>query len=71
MSLNQTTDTRIFYLDQLRALAIVGIVICHVANLWNGTPHSSLNWIVHYFFNILGRYGVPVFLMLSGALLLN
>lgn len=71
MSSNQGTVSRIFYLDQLRALAIIAIVLCHVANLWNGSTQGSLNWIVHYFFNIAGRFGVPVFLMLSGALLLN
>ena len=71
MSFNQSKGHRIFYLDQLRALAIAGIVLCHVANLWIGSSHSNLNWIVHDFFNILGRFGVPVFLMLSGALLLN
>jgi surface polysaccharide O-acyltransferase-like enzyme len=62
---------RIFYLDQLRALAIVAIILCHVANLWAGSPNGSFNWDMRYFFNIAGRFGVPIFLMLSGVLLLN
>lgn len=71
MGSNLSVGKRIFYLDQLRALAIIAIVFCHVSNLWNGSADGSFNWIVHYFFNIFGRFGVPVFLMLSGALLLN
>lgn len=63
--------SRIFYLDQLRALAIIAIIFAHVSNLWYGSALGSLNWMVLYFFNIAGRMGVPIFLMLSGALLLN
>jgi surface polysaccharide O-acyltransferase-like enzyme len=71
MNSKNIKSSRIFYLDQLRALAIIAIIFVHVANLWSGSPADSLNWYARHFFNIIGRTGVPIFLMLSGALLLN
>lgn len=62
---------RIYYIDQLRVLAILGVVCCHVALLWIESPLNSFNKDIFLVFNILGRYGVPIFLMLSGVLLLN
>lgn len=62
---------RIFYLDQLRALAIVAIILIHVSNLWAWSSPGSFNWDMRYLFRITGIFGVPVFLMLSGVLLLN
>ncbi len=62
---------RIFYLDQLRALAIVAVIIIHVSNLWAWSSPGSFNWDIRYLFRITGIFGVPLFLMLSGVLLLN
>lgn len=61
---------RIFYLDELRAIAIFAVILCHVANLF---PYltDSLKVAIPFFCSDLGRIGVPIFLMLSGALLLN
>jgi surface polysaccharide O-acyltransferase-like enzyme len=55
---------RIFYLDQLRALAIVGVIGIHAA-------HSFLNSFTGASFLFISDFGVPIFLMLSGVLLLN
>jgi surface polysaccharide O-acyltransferase-like enzyme len=68
---NKQISKRIFYLDQLRALAILAIVICHVALIWQSAEPGSFNKLVSFLFNFLGRYGVPIFLMLTGVLLLN
>lgn len=67
MSVNKK---RIFYLDELRAIAIFAVILCHVANIY---PYltDSLKAAIPYFCSDLGRIGVPIFLMLSGALLLN
>lgn len=63
---------RIFYLDQLRALAIIGVISIHVsaAFLVRLDP-NNINWLIADFFNVVGRFAVPVFLMLTGVLLLN
>jgi len=62
---------RIFYIDQLRAFAIIAIVFAHVALIWMNSKVGNFNLIVGYIFNVFGRYGVPIFLTLTGALLLN
>jgi len=62
---------RILYLDQLRALAIIAVVCIHVSQLWNGIIGENINGSVALFFMTLGRYGVPIFLTISGVLLLN
>ena len=66
MSLKQ----RIFYFDELRMIAILAVILCHVSNFY---PHvaTSFKAAIPYFLLALGRIGVPLFLMLSGALLLN
>jgi len=65
-------EGRIFYLDQLRALAIIGVIGIHIsaAYLVKFDP-NSFNWIISGFFAFFTRFAVPIFLMLSGALLLN
>lgn len=64
------------YFDQLRALAIFSIVCCHVCGMGYITKNPDL--LLHFktfyatmLFNS-GRFiGVPLFIMLSGALLIN
>lgn len=63
---------RIFYLDFIRALAIILVVTAHITRLfYRNAPHGSnymhmvapvMDWAI---------MGVPLFLMISGALLLN
>lgn len=65
------TKNRIFYIDQLRALAIIAVVCAHIALIWMNSKTGNFNSIVSYVFNVFGRYGVPIFLTLTGALLLN
>lgn len=69
--MSSNNKSRILYLDQLRALAIVTIIFVHVSNLWLASPVGSFNWDVQYFFKVIGYTGLPLFFMLSGALLLN
>lgn len=61
---------RIFYYDFLRAIAITSVIICHSLAL---DPFSPLGGGRLYLFPLdtLGYIGVPIFLMLSGALLIN
>jgi surface polysaccharide O-acyltransferase-like enzyme len=66
---------RLLYLDWLRALATIAVVIIHVASgagsvgkLQNG---QHLSWLEANLFEILSRWSVPGFVMISGALLLG
>lgn len=68
---------RIFYLDALRVTAIVSVVLIHVFLGYRYLIVSeyganiSLNWFITDYFSNLFRIGVPIFLMLSGALSLG
>ena len=72
-----SSNKRIFYFDALRALAILCVVLLHVTGhlgeIMNYNVHTifSLSGIFETFANNFFRIGVPLFLMLSGALLLG
>ena len=66
----KTKKERIFYYGLLRAIAIIGVIICHV-DLFFGPLTTPTQIIAQKTFHDIGRMGVPIFLMLSGALLLN
>jgi surface polysaccharide O-acyltransferase-like enzyme len=61
---------RIFYYDFLRAFAIIAVLLCHM-DIFYGPLNTSLQIIIKYALHDIGRIGVPIFLMISGALLLN
>ena len=61
---------RIFYYDFLRAFAIIAVLICHV-DLFFGPLVTPVQVIGQLTIHDIGRMGVPIFLMISGALLLN
>jgi surface polysaccharide O-acyltransferase-like enzyme len=64
---------RLFYLDFLRAIAIVAVLILH----FSADPVdrygkiSNTDWIAASIYNGLTRFCVPMFILLSGSLLLS
>ena len=62
---------RIFYYDALRAMAIVGIVFCHASVCFLSGNLDNPNIYVVAFFDCLRDFSIPIFVMLSGILLLN
>ena len=66
----KTKKERIFYYDFLRAFAIIAVIICHV-DFFFGPLTTNSQIIAQMTFHDIGRIGVPIFLMISGALLLN
>ena len=64
------TKERIFYYDFLRAFAIIAVILCHI-DIFYGDLNTPLQIICKLTINDIGRMGVPIFLMISGALLLN
>ncbi len=65
------TKKRIFYYDELRALAIILVILCHASILYKPYVYDSLKVAMPAIFFILTHVAVPIFFMLSGALLLN
>lgn len=63
---------RIFYYDMLRTLAILCVILCHTSPFYNLMGIASpANLIIPYTLYNLATMGVPLFFMISGALLLN
>ncbi len=63
---------RIFYLDFIRALAIILVILAHVTRaFFQNLPKGSFSMHFVAPFIDFGVLGVPLFLMISGALLLN
>lgn len=64
---------RIYYLDFLRSYAIIMVILVHSISEYIVIPalYGSISWYVNLFLNAFARTGVPIFLMISGALLLS
>lgn len=59
---------RLQYIDLLKFFAIFSIIALHVFLVW---PKAKVMGIKVYSLSSIVRFGVPVFIMISGALLLN
>ena len=62
---------RIFYIDEIRALAILAVILCHTTSMYSPFIYDFTKLAVPGFLNTFGLLGVPLFFMISGALLLN
>lgn len=65
-------DYRIIYLDYLRVFAAFSVVALHLTSYyWIRTQDDLYIMYILNFYDAIVRFGVPIFLMISGALLLN
>lgn len=63
---------RLYSFDLLRILAAFSVVVLHAtAQRWYDLPLESTDWFLTNAINVLSRFGVPIFVMLSGALFLS
>lgn len=63
---------RTVYFDYLRVLATFIVMLLHVsAQNWSTSDVGSGTFAVFSIYNSISRWGVPVFVMISGALFLN
>lgn len=61
----------IAYLQWLRIFAAAAVVMIHTAgSKWLNIDHTTPQWAVLNFYDSLARWPVPVFMMITGALLL-
>lgn len=59
------------YIDCLRTVAIIGVVVIHaLSNITNTAEEVTWSWQIAAMLNLALRWAVPVFVMISGALLL-
>lgn len=69
----QTTTKSIFFIDLLRCVSAFAVVIIHTLGpfrkMYGEIPQSE--WLAAITFNGTTRWAVPVFMMISGALLLS
>ncbi len=64
-------NKRIFYYDALRAMAIIGIVFCHASVSFVTQGIGRPDFYIAAFFDCFRDFSIPIFVMLSGALLIN
>lgn len=65
-------EERLVYPDLMRILAIFAVVFLHIAaGLWVGVEVQSKSFVLLTIYDGLFRFGVPLFVMLSGMFLLN
>lgn len=63
---------KIVYFDYLRVAAIMAVIVLHVtAHYWMNFSGVNFTWSMLTLYNSLVRWGVPILVMISGALFLS
>lgn len=63
---------RFYYYDILRIIACFSVIMLHVsAQFWYDLPITGKEWIIANAYDAAFRFGVPIFVMISGALFLD
>ena len=72
MSTEHSSSGRVIYFDVLRITAIFFVVAVHLsAQHWSDVDVSSRAWFAFNLYCTAGKWSVPVFVMISGALFLG
>ena len=64
-------ENRGYTIDLLKSIAIIGVIFIHISGGGYQNGIGTFNWTASVFWGSLTRASVPLFLMCSGALLLN
>lgn len=70
MTIRTSGRQNYFFIDLLRCLAAIAVVVIHVLGPYRNLDVGSGNWLAAIGFNVLSRWAVPVFIMVTGALML-
>lgn len=66
------SGTRLLQFDLLRIIACFSVVMLHCsAQFWYILPMTDSGWLTANFYDAVSRFGVPIFVMISGALFLS
>ncbi|MDD6466906.1 MAG: acyltransferase family protein [Erysipelotrichaceae bacterium] len=71
MSTVPNKNNRIYYLDVLRVIACLSVIMVHSSAPYVVKNIGSFNFLIGNIFNSITRIGVPLFVMISGALMLD
>lgn len=72
MGESKVNSTRHVYMDVIRIIACVLVILVHVSAIdWSICMATDSQWMVLNVINSLGMSGVPLFFMISGALFLR
>ncbi len=70
--MKKANQDRIIYLEYLRAMATIAVILIHVASMnIKTTWFISGEWMSMNIYNSLSRWCVPIFVMISGVLFLD
>ena len=61
---------RVFYFDVIKVLAMLCVIACHASLIFKGNPLFTTN-LLHYINMSVAHIGVPLYVMVSGALILS
>ncbi len=65
-------EDRKLHIDLLRIVACISVIMLHSASqYWYEFPVTDSRWMVYNTWDAISRFGVPVFVMISGALFLS
>lgn len=64
-------NNRVFYLDILRVIACLSVIMIHSSATYVVEDIGSFNFWIANIFDGLSRIGVPLFIMISGTLMLD
>lgn len=67
----EKNKNRIYYIDILRVIACLSVIIIHSSATYVTKNWGSFNFWIGNILDSLSRIGVPLFIMISGALLLD
>lgn len=72
MTTKDKLKENIAYIDYLRIFATFSVILLHVsASKWYRADVNGFEWQTFNFFDSISRWGVPVFVMISGALFIG
>lgn len=64
-------NNRVFYLDILRVIACLSVIMIHSSATYVVEDIGSFDFWIGNIFDGLSRIGVPLFIMISGTLMLD
>ncbi len=65
-------EDRKLHIDLLRIVACISVIMLHSASqYWYELPVTDAGWMVYNTWDALSRFGVPIFVMISGMLFLS
>jgi surface polysaccharide O-acyltransferase-like enzyme len=71
MNENIIPINRSYWIDHLRGIATLAVIVVHVSSLMmNNYNGADSNWVIANFFYSSERFCIPIFVMISGTLLL-